>query len=354
MDNGTCVFEKEVPASYNAPIIIVTFILGFVGNVIALWIFCFHIKSWKSNTVYSLNLAIADTLLICCLPFRADYYVREKNWIFGDAPCRLNIFLISLNRTGSIMFLTLMAIDRYFKVVHPHHRVNKIPTRGAVKVTGAFWILAVAICSHLLAEPHTFEHGDVKYCEPFAIEERLKATVIWTDIVFIVFKFGLPAPIILFSTSCIIWKLKQMKTESRGKYQRAVKLVIVVAAVFVLCFLPTNIAVIAVLITRLKGPGNCKSYETAVHIFYNTLFMTYLNTVLDPVIYYFSSSKFKNTLTKALAPLNLRCFRSTTRRSTRGGPRREMVGGQDVEVTQDCNTRDQIQSEMTPTVTSTD
>ncbi|XP_072372578.1 hydroxycarboxylic acid receptor 1-like [Scyliorhinus torazame] len=352
MDNGTCVFEKEVPASYNAPIIIVTFILGFVGNAIPLWIFCFHVKSWKANTVYSLNLAIADTLLICCLPFRADYYVREKNWVFGDVACRLNIFLISLNRTGSIMFLTVMAIDRYFKVVHPHHRVNKIPTRGAVKVTGAFWILAVAICSHLLAEPHTFEHGDVKYCEPFAMEERLKATVIWTDIVYIVFNFTLPAPIILFSTSCIIWKLKQVETESRGKYQRVVKLVIVVAAVFVLCFLPTNIAVIAVLITRLNVPGDCKLYETAVQIFYNTLFMTYLNTVLDPVIYYFSSSIFKDALTKALAPLELNCFRSTTRRSTQRGHKREMVGGQNLNRIRDCNIGDQPQSDVTLTAAS--
>ncbi|XP_038646046.1 hydroxycarboxylic acid receptor 2-like [Scyliorhinus canicula] len=255
---------------------------------------------------------------------------------------------------GSIMFLTVVAIDRYFKVVHPHHRVNKIPARCAVKVTGILWILAVAICSHLLAEPQTFKHDNLTYCEPFDMTQPLTPSAIWTDIVFIVFKFGLPAPIILFSTSCITWKLKQMKTESRGKYKRAVKLVIVVAAVFVLCFLPTNIAVIAVLITRLQVPRNCKSYETAVHIFYNTLFMTYLNTVLDPVIYYFSSSKFKNTLTKALASLNLRCLRSTTLHSTQKGPRREMVVGQDLNRIRDCNIGDQPQPDVTLTATSSD
>ncbi|XP_038646023.1 hydroxycarboxylic acid receptor 2-like isoform X2 [Scyliorhinus canicula] len=162
------------------------------------------------------------------------------------------------------------------------------------------------------------------------------------------------APIILVSTSCITWKLKQMEIESRGKYKRAVKLVIVVAVVFVLCFLPTNIAVIAVLITRLQVPGDCKSYETAVQIFYNTLFMTYLNTALDPVIYYFSSSTFKDALMKALAPLKLNCFRSTTRRSTQRGPRREMFGGQDLNRTRDCNIDDQPQSDVTLTATSSD
>ncbi|XP_072443516.1 hydroxycarboxylic acid receptor 2-like [Chiloscyllium punctatum] len=309
---SSCVLVKEVNASYNAPIILVTFILGFIGNVVALWIFSFHVKSWKPNTVYSLNLAIADTMLICCLPFRADYYIREKNWIYRDVPCRLKIFFISLNRAGSIMFLTAMAINRYFKVVHPHHRVNTMSTRCAVKVAGSLWILAVAICSHLLAEPHSFEHDDLTYCEPFDISRPLHPTAIWTDIVFILFKFAIPAPIILFSTSCIIWKLNQIKTKSRSKYKRAMKLVIAVAAVFVLCFLPTNIAVIAVLITKLRGAKGCKSYETAVHVFYNTLFMTYLNSVLDPVIYYFTSSKFKSALMKAIASVKRSCSKSET------------------------------------------
>ncbi|XP_060700129.1 hydroxycarboxylic acid receptor 3-like [Hemiscyllium ocellatum] len=240
-------------------------------------------------------------MLICCLPFRADYYIREKNWIYGDVPCRLKVLFISLNRAGSIMFLTAMAINRYFKVVHPHHRVNTTSTKCAVKVAGSLWILAVAVCSHLLAEPRSFEHDNRTYCEPFDMSNPLRPTAIWTDIVFILFKFAIPAPIILFSTSCIIWKLNQIKIELRSKYKRAMKLVIAVAAVFVICFLPTNIAVIAVLIAKLRGAEGCKSYETAVHVFYNTLFMTYLNSVLDPVIYYFSKEmhRYLIKLTKA-------------------------------------------------------
>ncbi|XP_078408999.1 hydroxycarboxylic acid receptor 1-like [Cetorhinus maximus] len=331
MDNGNqpCVFEKDVNSSYNPPIIIITCIPGFIGNAIALWIFSFHVKCWKPNTVYSLNLAIADTLLISCLPFRADYFLRGKNWIFGDVPCRLKVFLISLNRIGSIVFLTVMAIDRYFKVVQPHHRVNKIRTSSAVKLAGILWILAMTACSHLLAESHSFPHNNLTYCEPFNMSRSLIPTAIWTYVLFILFKFAFPASVILFSTTSIIWKLKRMESESRGKYKRAVKLVIAVAAVFVLCFLPTNIAIIAVLITKLKVAEDCKSYETAVHVFYNTLFMTYLNAVLDPVIYYFSSSTFKASLMKALAPLNLNCFGSASRRSSQQREhKREMVVGQ--------------------------
>ncbi|XP_067862406.1 hydroxycarboxylic acid receptor 1-like [Heptranchias perlo] len=346
-----CTSVEDINSSYNPPVIIITFILGFIGNVIALWIFCFHTKSFKPNTVYSLNLAIADTLLICCLPFRADYFVREKNWIFGDAACRVNQFFISLNRMGSIVFLTATAIDRYFKVVHPHHQMNKIPARCAVKVAGALWILAVTISLHLLTEHHDFKHNNLTYCEPFNMYQPLNPLTIWTDIVFGLFNFILPASIILYSTSCIIWKLKQMETEMRGKHKRAVKLVIAVAAVFIFCFLPTNIALLAVVITKQRRREDCKSYETAVQVFYNTLFMTYLNSVLDPVIYHFSSSTFNVTLKKALVPLNLNLFTSATSEGIQPRePKRELVLDQHLKNVPVCNTCDQSQTESTMNV----
>ncbi|XP_051888196.1 hydroxycarboxylic acid receptor 1-like [Pristis pectinata] len=307
-----CTLHEGIFSNYNPPVIIISIILGFAGNAIALWIFCFRIKCWKPNTVYSLNLAIADLLLICSLPFRTGYYVRGKNWIYGDVPCRLNVFLISLNRAGSILFLIVIAIDRYFKVVHPLHKVNKISPRCAVKIAGGVWVVAVAISFHLLIEEHNFKQDDVIYCELFNKKDPLTPTAIWTDTVFIFFKFLLPVSVILFSTSCIIWKLRQMETGMRGKYKRTVKLVIAVAAVFVICFLPTNIAVVAVLVTKLRSPCDCKSYNTAVNIFYNTLFVTYLNSVIDPLIYYFSNSAFKDILEKALLRLNLRSRRPAT------------------------------------------
>ncbi|XP_069789329.1 hydroxycarboxylic acid receptor 2-like [Narcine bancroftii] len=308
----SCVPNEDKSSIYNSPIIIITCVLGFIGNAIALWIFFFHIKNWKPNTVYSLNLAIADTLLICCLPFRAGYFIRGKDWIFGDALCRLNIFMISLNRVGSIVFLMTIAIDRYFKVVHPFHNANKITPRCAAKIAGALWVAAVAICSHLLTEPHHFNQNNDTFCEPFNINHPLNPTAIWTDAIFIFFKFVLPFSVLLFSTSCIIWKLRQMEAEIRRKYRRAVKLVIAVTGVFVVCFLPTNVAVVAMLVTKLRSETDCKSYVTAVNIFYNTLFMTYLNSVVDPIIYYFSSSAFKGALQKALGPLNVSLSKSTT------------------------------------------
>ncbi|XP_072103636.1 hydroxycarboxylic acid receptor 2-like [Mobula birostris] len=307
---------EDVNSSYEAPVIIIAFILGLVGNTIAFWIFCVHVKSRKPSIVYSLNLLIADTLLICFLPFRADYFLRGKDWIFGDGLCRVNVFMIFLNRISSVFFLMVIAIDRYFKVVHPLNKVNRISTRCAVMIAGGLWIVAVAICLHLLIDKHHFEQHNVTNCEPFSINRALSPTAIWTDFIFIFFKFLSPVSVILFSTSSVIWRLRQMEAGMRAKYKRTVKLVIAVAAVFVICFLPTSVAVVAVLVTKLRNPLDCKSYRTAVNIFYNTLFITYLNSVVNPIIYCFSTSQFKDGLEKALLGLNLNCRRSSTEQGT--------------------------------------
>ncbi|XP_055511520.1 hydroxycarboxylic acid receptor 3-like [Leucoraja erinacea] len=310
-ENKSCPLVEDINSSYNPPVLILTFIFGFIGNAIALWVFSLHVKTWRSSTVYGLNLAIADTLLICALPFRVDYYIRGKDWFFGDVACRLKIFTIFMNRAVSVAFLAVMALERYFKVIHPHHKVSKMTTSGAVKVSCIVWLVTLAMCLHVLTEARTFPHMNVTNCEPFKPFKPLSPTAIFTNMVFIIFNFLLPASIILFSTCCIAWKLKQMKSELMGKYNRATRLVVVVATVFIICFLPSNVAVIAVLISN--HVSNCKTFDVTVQVFCNTLCITYLNSVLDPFVYYFSSSTFKESLKKALISHNIRLFRSTIR-----------------------------------------
>ncbi|XP_069789328.1 hydroxycarboxylic acid receptor 2-like [Narcine bancroftii] len=343
MDNDIqqCTPAKDIYSSYNPPVLILTFIFGFIGNATALWIFCFHVKSWRPNTVYSLSLAVADTLLICCLPFRADYYRRGKDWIFGDALCRLKIFLIYLNRAESVVFLTVMALHRYFKVIYPHHKVSKMTTKCAVKVTCFLWLATLAVCLHFLMEPRTFLHNNVTKCEPLKITRPLDFSALWTMIILIVFKFILPATIILFSTCGIAWKLKQVKSEMRAKYKPAVRLVIAVVVVFLICFLPTNVAAVAVLISSTFK--DCKHFDVTVQLFQDTLCITYLNSVLDPVVYYFSSSTFKDTLRRSLISHPLRYFRPGTTHSVQPTPVIQQVS--EPQRSSVCNTFDHFKIE---------
>lgn len=97
------------------PVLIVDITLGLLGNITALWIFCFKLKAWNPNNLFLFNLVIADFLVLLSLPLRVDALLRG-HWVFGDGLCRLNLFLMFTNRSASIGLMTVVAVYRYFKV----------------------------------------------------------------------------------------------------------------------------------------------------------------------------------------------------------------------------------------------
>lgn len=105
----------QLEAVVLPPVLTIDVILGLLGNIVALWIFCFKVKVWNTNTLFLFSLVIADFLALSSLPLRIDALLRG-HWVFGDAVCRINLFLMFSNRSASIALMTVVAIYRYFKV----------------------------------------------------------------------------------------------------------------------------------------------------------------------------------------------------------------------------------------------
>ncbi|GAB1290173.1 Hydroxycarboxylic acid receptor 1 [Apodemus speciosus] len=285
MDNGSCcLLEGEPISQVMPPLLILVFVLGALGNGVALCGFCFHMKTWKSSTIYLFNLAVADFFLMICLPLRTDYYLRHRQWIFGDSPCRLVLFTLAMNRAGSIVFLTVVAVDRYFKVVHPHHTMNAISNRTAAAIACVLWTLVIMGTVYLLMESHLCVQGPASSCESFIMESANG----WHDIMFQL-EFFLPLTIILFCSFKVVWSLRRRQQLARqARMRRAIRFITVVASVFITCYLPSALARLYFLWT-VSSSACDPSVHTALHV---TLSFTYLNSMLDPLVYYFSSPSF--------------------------------------------------------------
>ncbi|XP_060049159.1 hydroxycarboxylic acid receptor 2-like [Erinaceus europaeus] len=299
-DKDCCVFQDEHINKVLPPILGLEFVFGLLGNGIALWIFCFHIKSWKSSRIFLFNLAVADFLLIICLPFMMDNYVKSWHWTLGDIPCRLMLFMLAMNRQGSIIFLTVVAVDRYFRVVHPHHALNKISNRTAVIISCILWVVTIALTGHLL-DNKTNKIGNMTLCSSFSICH----TFSWHETVFLL-EFFLPLGIILFCSAGIIWSLRQRQMDRHAKIKRAINFIMVVIIVFVICFLPSVAVRIRIFwLLQTSGIYNCEIYRSVDLTFFITLCLTYMNSMLDPLVYYFSSPSFPNFFSTLIN----RCFR---------------------------------------------
>ncbi|KAB0370485.1 hypothetical protein FD755_018447 [Muntiacus reevesi] len=299
-NRSCCLIQGYHMPEVMPSLLILAFVLGILGNGIALCGFCFHMKTWKPSTIYLFNLAMADFLLMICLPFRTDYYLRQRQWAFEDIACRVALFMLAMNRAGSIVFLTVVAVDRYFKVVHPHHMINTISNWTAVGIVCALWTLVILGTLYLLMENHLCVQEKVIACESFIMVSANG----WHDVMFQL-EFFLPLGIILFCSFKIIWSLKQRQHLTRqSRMKKPIRFIMMVTVVFIACYLPSALARLYFLWTVPSSACN-PSVHVALHV---TLSFTYINSMLDPLVYYFSSPSYPKFYTKLkICTLRPRC-----------------------------------------------
>ncbi|XP_061589298.1 hydroxycarboxylic acid receptor 3-like [Cololabis saira] len=293
-----CPFEAPLLDQLLPPILILEFIIGLMGNFVALSMFIFYMDTWKPNSVYLTQLAVADSIVLFCLPFRADYYRRGKNWIYGDIPCRILLFLLAANRAAGIFFLTAVAVDRYFKIVHSRNPINRLGLGYAALVSLGLWGLIFVATGHLLADQHFDFHNNRTQCESFNICMGFTPLSTWHN-AFYVIQFFLPTAIVAFCTIRITCQLNNRTVDKQGKIKRAVQFVLAVALIFIICFFPSTVSRVAVWILKVWY-DECHYFEEANLAFYTSVCFTYFNSVLNPLVYYFSSPVFSGTFSKIL------------------------------------------------------
>ncbi|KAG9328288.1 hypothetical protein JZ751_015372 [Albula glossodonta] len=289
----SCVFEGKLLSRVLPPLLLLECVLGILGNGLALWIFCVHVKPWKSSTVLLFNLALADFLLNVALPFRASYYISGMDWIFGEEFCRICLFMLAMNRSGSIVFLMAIAVDRYLRVVHPHHPLNSLSVSRTVGVACALWTLTISLTAHVLSVPHQSEARNATRCESFTISST------WHNLEFLLL-FSVSLGIIVFCTVRTVLELRQRNLDKPQKIKRVLWCLTVVVVMFVVCFLPSNVTCLMMWVQALRGITDCRNDRTLVQAFHISISLTYLNSMLDPIIYYFSSPTFKRVYKRML------------------------------------------------------
>ncbi|TKS81800.1 C-C chemokine receptor type 2 [Collichthys lucidus] len=112
---GVCVYERH-GASFLPALYSIFFLLGLLGNSLVVWVITCGVRLRSMTDVCLLNLAVADLLLVCSLPFLA-HQARDQ-WLFGDVMCKMVLGIYHIAFYCGIFFISLMSIDRYLAVVH--------------------------------------------------------------------------------------------------------------------------------------------------------------------------------------------------------------------------------------------
>lgn len=289
--DSSCSIPTAAYQFYLFPVVyILALFIGLPGNLAALFVFTFRITTRTAFSVYISNLAVADILLLCVLPFRIHYHLNRNQWVFGDIACLITGVLFFANIYMSICFMTCICVDRYVATVHPHNYLRQQSSWWALVVSVVLWCTAgVAILVFIFMGPlqtNSAEYGRHKCFEDFAKNEwdsRLKVY----SLLSLIFCSLLPSLIILVCYPLVARRISKMETRTG---QRAVKVIYTILAITLLCFLPNHVVYFLHLLRRTGIIQSCSSANAIYHARRVTMALVVLNTCLDPVLYYVTTS----------------------------------------------------------------
>ncbi|XP_056391130.1 C-X-C chemokine receptor type 2-like isoform X2 [Hyla sarda] len=297
-DISTAPCEASSPFNRYAIVVIYAsvFLLNIVGNSLVILVICHNRVKRSSTDVYLLNLAIADLLFSITLPFWASYKVSE--WMFGITMCKIISILQEVNFYSGILLLACISVDRYLAIVHATEFFTR--RRHWVKfIAIAIWIIsfALSIPTIWLRDVYTTPRSGV-VCHENLAEETEK----WMLNIRIgrhLTGFFIPLLVMLFCYGFVIKTLFQAKNSQK---HRAMRVILAVFFVFLICWLPHNITVIVDSLMRTRHINETcalrNKLDTALDI---TEVFGFTHSCINPILYAFIGQKFRHSFLSILA-----------------------------------------------------
>ncbi|XP_075314902.1 C-C chemokine receptor type 6-like [Odontesthes bonariensis] len=282
-------------------------VLGLVGNSLVIVTYALYKKSKSMTDIYLLNVAVADLLFVLALPLLV--YNEQSSWSMGPVACKLLRGSYSVNLYSGMLLLACISTDRYIAIVQARRSFRLRSLSYSRVICVIVWIFAVLVSvptfyfyhwyepSHLhdafLLEEYKEDqtHQPVYVCE-FRADSRITAMAAKVAIpsVQLAVGFFLPLLIMIFCYAAVIVTLMKAKNFQRHK---AVRVVLAVVAVFVLCHLPYNVALLCDTVSMFQHQSCAllDLWQVSLTVLQT---LAYLHSCLNPLLYAFIGVKFRN------------------------------------------------------------
>ncbi|XP_040859636.1 chemokine-like receptor 1 [Ochotona curzoniae] len=273
--------------------------LGILGNGLVIIIVTCKMKK-TVNTVWFLNLAVADFLFNVFLPIHIAYAAMDYHWVFGTAMCKISNFLLIHNMYTSVFLLTIISFDRCISVLLPVWSQNHRSARLAYMACVVIWVLAFFLSSPSLVFRDTANlHGKTSCFNNFSLSmaafsppgpahSRLDPVGYHRHMVVTVTRFlcGFLIPVLII-TACYLTIVCRLRRNRLAKTKKPFKIIVTIIITFFLCWCPYHTLYLLEL-HHSAMPGSVFSLgvplATAIAI---------ANSCMNPILYVFMGQDFK-------------------------------------------------------------
>ncbi|XP_055513911.1 P2Y purinoceptor 4-like [Leucoraja erinacea] len=295
--NRTCLLDEQFLTIMMPPILTIFFILAASFNSLALWIFCSHMKKKTPIDILMLNLCMVDLLFTLTYPLVIIYHSNSNYWIFGNFVCKLQTFMMYCTVLASVFFLTCISNYRCYVIIKPIHSQSRVTKKCTIIICVLIWLLAGLFAFPSFYRVNVFELNGKIHCLSFN-HPNVETDVLTFTIMLFILTFGIPFISLLVSTLLIQRKLANLTlTAHSEKGRHAIRMMIVILCIFVICFLPINVARLIMSVVSVKS---CKNYQQIGVVYYCCVLALYANNVLDPFVYFYAGTKYRSKLINAI------------------------------------------------------
>ncbi|XP_066494923.1 free fatty acid receptor 2-like [Tiliqua scincoides] len=275
---------------------IFTFLTGLPSNLLACYTFLMKVRRKPAPIdILLLNLTVSDLILLLFLPFKMVEAAANMSWPLPMFLCPLTNFCFYSSIYLSTLFLMAVSVERFLNVAYPVK--YKLLRRPAYTVAASFffWLIAYSHLSVIFIiqgdnSTQTQDPGDFHCYDNFSPSQL--SIVLPFRLELCVVLFCIPFLITLFCYVNVIRILASLPNIQPHKKQRAVGLAVATLLNFAICFAPYNISHIVGFILKNSSPWRAE-----------VLVISALNTTLDPIVFFFSSTAIRRNFTT--------CFRGT-------------------------------------------
>uniref|UniRef100_A0A6P5IN02 Putative P2Y purinoceptor 10 n=1 Tax=Phascolarctos cinereus TaxID=38626 RepID=A0A6P5IN02_PHACI len=290
----------HMPFQYSlyAVTYIVVFIPGLLANSTALWVLYRFISKKNKAIIFMINLSVADLAHVLSLPLRIYYYINH-HWPFPRFLCLLCFYLKYLNMYASICFLTCISLQRCFFLLKPF-KARNWKRRYDMAISAAIWIAVGAACLPLLVMRNASlaDTSNETCFADLAVRHISMASSIAMITIAELGGFVIPVGVIAFCTWKTMKSLQdyQMPPQSNSEKEKALRMVLMCAMVFFICFTPYHINFPIFMMLKQDIFSSCSFMKSILCFHIISLCLASMNCCLDPLVYYFMTAEFRDQL----------------------------------------------------------
>ncbi|XP_036420135.1 C3a anaphylatoxin chemotactic receptor-like [Colossoma macropomum] len=270
---------------------IAIFVLGTIGNGLVMYVTGYKMKT-TVNSIWFLNLAVADFLFTFFLILSIASVSRKYHWPFGLEMCKFNTFVSVLNMFASIFLLTAISMDRCLStwvIVWAQNKRTPLKARIACLF---IWVGAIACSIPFASYRKLRTNGSITHCATNADGQVMKNLAVFR------FVIGFVVPLIIIICSYVAIGVRARRLQKYKKL-RPFRVILTVILAFFLCWLPFHIHYFCII------RSGTKMWSKEAQTIINTsgpfiVSLAYLNSCLNPILYVFMCEEFKTKLKQSL------------------------------------------------------